>query len=242
MAPLSSTIPSVSSVFNPRYILDGFPPNLDITSRDGIHFHVHAHRLLAASANAFGGLPLQTRHAITLPEPAVVLNIVFHIMYGMSILPHMPPLESTEAALDALIKYGLPISQLAAAPTFPLYDLLRSYAPYYPIEAYAVVAHHRLENLAVVISSHLLAYDVARISDELCVKMGPIYFKRLISLQRSRIEALRNIVLRPPAMHPVTVICNAENQQELTRAWAFANAAMVWNALPSTCLRFLPVC
>ncbi|KAI0656545.1 hypothetical protein C8Q70DRAFT_1108135, partial [Cubamyces menziesii] len=224
---------SVSSVFNPRFTLGGLPPNLEIISKDGIHFHIHTHRLLAASTNAFGGLQLQSRGILTLPETAVSLNIAFHVMYGMSVLPHIPPLESTEAALDVLIKYGLPISQLAATPTLPLFDLLRSYAPYYPIESYALVAHHRLESLAVVISSHLLAYDVSRISDELCVKMGPIYFKRLVNLQQSRIDALRNIVLRPPEMHPVTLICNEENQRELTRAWAFANAEMVWSALPN---------
>ncbi|KAH9894825.1 hypothetical protein C8Q73DRAFT_824947 [Cubamyces lactineus] len=232
---------SVSSIFSPRFTLDGSLPNLGVTSKDGVHFHVHTRRLLAASFNGFGGTLLQPRLFITLPESAAVLNIVFHIIYGMSVLSYSPPLESTEGALDSMIKYGLPTSQLGAAPSLPLYDLLRSYAPHNPIEVYAVVARHRLENLAVAISSHLLAYDITRISDELCIKMGPIYFKRLVSLQQSRINALRSIVLQPPAMHPATMICNAEDQGELTRGWAFANAEIVWNALPSTHLRILRV-
>ncbi|KAI0335435.1 hypothetical protein GY45DRAFT_1240377, partial [Cubamyces sp. BRFM 1775] len=220
-------------VFNPGFVVDGLLPDLEIIAPDGVHFHVHTSRLLAPSSNAFGGRLAHPAHPLYLPESSVVLSVVFHVIYGMSILPHPPPLQSTEAALDALIKYGLSIAQLAAAPSLPLYELVRSYAPYYPIEAYALAAHHRLEHLAVAISAHLLAYDVTRLSDELTVKMGPIYFARLVNLQRSRITALRNIVLRPPSMHPATSTCDAENQRELSRAWAFANAEIVWNVLPS---------
>ncbi|KAH9899899.1 hypothetical protein C8Q73DRAFT_787744 [Cubamyces lactineus] len=223
---------AISSVFNPGFVVDGYLPDLEVISPDGVHFHVHTRRLLASSSNAFGGTLAHPTYPLYLPETSVVLSIVFHVIYGMSVLPHPPPLQSTEAALDALIKYGLSTAQLAA-PTLPLYELVRSYAPYYPIEAYALAAHYHLEDLAVAISAHLLAYDVTRLSDELTVKMGPIYFARLVNLQRGRISALRNIVLRPPAMHPATPTCNADNQRELSRAWAFANAEIVWNVLPN---------
>ena len=228
----SSVHDSISSIFNPGFVVDGLLPDLEIISPDGVHFYVHKRRLLASSSNIFGGQLAQPRHPLYLPESSAILSIIFHAIYGMSILPNPPPLQATEAALDALIKYGLSIAQLAA-PARPLYELVRSYAPYYPIEAYALATHYRLEDLAVTISAHLLAYDVTRLSDELTVKMGPVYFARLVNLQRSRITALRNIVLRPPVMHPATPTCNADNQRELSRAWAFANAEIVWNVLPS---------
>ncbi|KAJ8481781.1 hypothetical protein ONZ51_g5786 [Trametes cubensis] len=197
----SSVHDSISSIFNPGFVVDGLLPDLEIVSPDGVHFYVHTRQLLASSSNIFGASSSMR-------------------------------CTDTEAALDALIKYGLSIAQLAA-PARPLYELVRSYAPYYPIEAYALATHYRLEDLAVTISAHLLAYDVTRLSDELTVKMGPVYFARLVNLQRSRITALRNIVLRPPVMHPATPTCNADNQRELSRAWAFANAEIVWNVLPS---------
>ncbi|KAH9884787.1 hypothetical protein C8Q73DRAFT_349078 [Cubamyces lactineus] len=223
---------STSPTFSPRFIVDGCIPDLEITSADAIHFHVHRERLLAASTNAFGGLLHGPVYVLALPEPATVLNVILNVIYGMSCLPNSPSLGSTEAALDALIKYGVPIAQLAQ-PSYPLYELVRSYAPHYPIEAYAVAAHHRLEELAAAISAHLLAYDLSRITDELTIKMGPIYFSRLANLHRSRMTALRNIVLQPPAVHPTTLMCNEHSQRELCRAWAFANAEIVWNARPS---------
>ncbi|KAI0330920.1 hypothetical protein GY45DRAFT_1336527 [Cubamyces sp. BRFM 1775] len=239
-APQNPHTNSISSIFNPGFIVDGLIPNLEITSADAVHFHVHRDRLFLASTNAFGGLLRDPVFSFAVPEPATVLNIVLNVIYGMSCLPNPPSLESTEAALDALIKYGLPVAQLAK-PSYPLYELIRSYAPYYPIEAYAVAGHYKLEELAVAISAHLLAFDLSRISDELTVKMGPIYFSRLANLHRARMTALRNIVLQPPAMHPITPTCNEEVQRELSRAWAFANAEIVWNALPSKSPRPLPL-
>ncbi|KAJ8489320.1 hypothetical protein ONZ51_g2985 [Trametes cubensis] len=231
-AKLSPHTDAISSVFNPGFIADGLIPNLEITSADDVHFHVHRRRLLLASDNAFGGLLRDPVFSLTVPEPAAVLNIVLNVTYGMFCVSHLPSLESIEAALDAVIKYGLPIAQLAK-PSYPLYELVRSYAPYYPIEAYAIAAHYQLEELAVAISAHLLAFDLSRISDELTVKMGPLYFSRLANLHRGRMTALRNIVLQPPAMHPITPVCNEETQRELSRAWAFASAEIVWNALPN---------
>ncbi|KAI0633796.1 hypothetical protein C8Q77DRAFT_812454 [Trametes polyzona] len=223
--------------FGPNFTYAGTLPDLTLTSSDYFDFHVHTHVLLTASDNAFGGRLEQatTPRRIVLPEPAVVLSIVVYTTYGMSCIHHQPPFEAAAAALDSLIKYGISISQHATPlPTAPLAQLLLYYAPYRPIDAYALAAHHQLEALAVQISSHLLAYDVSRISDDLAVKMGPLYLGRLYNLQRARLAALRNIVLRPPARHPVTPICDEEAQQQLNRVWAFASAEIVWNALPST--------
>ncbi|KAI0324762.1 hypothetical protein GY45DRAFT_333114 [Cubamyces sp. BRFM 1775] len=226
-------IGSTSPIFNANFLADGLFPDLELISSDAAHFYVHSAHLLANSANAFGGLLLQPCHSLALSEAAATVEIVLRVIYGISCTtPSPPPFEAAEAALDALVKYGVPVAQLAA-PTYPLHELLRSYAPHYPIETYALVAHHELEDLARAVSAHLLAYDISRVTDELVIKMGPVYFSRLVKLQRSRMDALRDIILKPPAMHPVTPACSEELQRELSRAWAFASAEMVWNALPS---------
>ncbi|KAI9056403.1 hypothetical protein FKP32DRAFT_1459469 [Trametes sanguinea] len=224
---------AVSSVFNPGFVVDGFLPDLVVTTPKWANFHVHSGRLLLASSNAFGGLLTQPTYSLSLPEPAAVINIVLSLIYGLQCHHNPPPLPVTEAALDALVKYGVPLAPMAV-PHHPLYRLIFSYAPYYPIEAYALAAHHGLEPLAAATSSHLLAYDLSRVSDELAIKMGPVYLSRLVNLHRARLAALRNIVLRPPAPHTPTANCDHDSQRELSRAWAFATAEIVWNALPNT--------
>ncbi|KAI0633795.1 hypothetical protein C8Q77DRAFT_1209730, partial [Trametes polyzona] len=221
----------MSVMFTPAFQIDGILPDLVLLSSDNVTFHTHRQRLLAASNNAFGGLLAQQQASLRVPQSSAVLNVVLHLIYGMSCVHFQPALETTEAAIDALVAYGVTREDLAGSR--PLHQLILSYAPYRPIEAYALAAHHNLEDTAVAVSAHLLAYDVSKLSDELTVKMGSVYFSRLYNLQRARLAALRNIVLRPPATHPLTPICNEEIQRELARAWAFASAEIVWNALPS---------
>ncbi|KAI9060622.1 hypothetical protein FKP32DRAFT_1040011 [Trametes sanguinea] len=232
---------TVSTAFHPTLTFDGAPPDLILVSSDGVHFYVHRLRLITASTNFLGGLlPADYSEDVkpsALPlvhvqQNAEVLNVVLHTMYGISCLHYYPALEVVDAALDALELYGAPVQALAA-PNQPLYHLLLTYAPFRPIDAYAVAAHHSLEDAAVAISSHLLAYDLGRLPDEAAQKMGPIYLKRLFVLHQSRIVALRNILFRPPAPHPPTPGCTPEIQQKLTRAWALAAAQLVWDVLPS---------
>ncbi|KAI0675640.1 hypothetical protein C8Q78DRAFT_1074643 [Trametes maxima] len=225
--------PSTSPTFHSNLVVDNCPPDLTIISVDGVRFHGHRSWILSISSNSFAGLLTESTDNLTLPEHAIVIDIVLHITYGMFYAGQLPPLDATDAALKALMKYGMPIQALSS-PGSPFYQLILSYAPYYPIEAYALAAHHNLEDLAVAISSHLLAYDLTTLSDELATKMGPVYFNRLYNLQRARLAALRNIILHPPASHPPTEDCDEEKQKELGRAWAFASAQIVWNALPST--------
>ncbi|KAI0642065.1 hypothetical protein C8Q79DRAFT_918549, partial [Trametes meyenii] len=218
--------------FHADFLVDNCPPDLVITSVDGVRFHGHRSWILSLSSNDFAGHLTQATDALTLPEHAIVLDIALHVIYGIFYNSQRPPLDSTEAALSALIKYGMPVQSLSTA-AYPLYQLVLSYAPHYPIEVYALAGHHDLEEPAAAISSHLLAYNLTTLSDSLAVKMGPIYFTRLYSLQRARLAALRDIVLRPPAPHPPTADCDEDKQKELGRAWAFASAEIVWNALPS---------
>lgn len=174
---------TTSLMFTPHFQVDGFLPDVVLVSADNVTFHTHSQRLLDASTNAFGDT--LTAYAfprpIALPETSVVLNIVLHIIYGMSCVPYQPPFESTDAALVALIKYGVPAVTLARSQA--LFQLATSYAAHRPIDVYALAAHHGLEDIAIAVSPHLLAYDVSKLSHELTIEMGSVYFSRLCRLQ-----------------------------------------------------------
>ena len=237
---------SISTAFHPALSIDGLTPDFILVSSDGVHFYVHRHRLLSVSMNRMGMLipddvsasPSHFQLGNALPssrlsQTADVINVLLHIMYGISCLQYAPTLEVTEAALDALcLQYGV-LLQAHAAPHLPLYRLLLSYAPFRPLDAYAVAARFVLEDAAVAASSHLLAYDLSRLPDAAAQKMGPLYLKRLFVLHQARLAALRGILFRPPTEHGPAAGCSPEQRQQLTRAWALAVAQLVWDVLPS---------
>ena len=237
---------SISTAFHPSFSVDGNNPDVVLISGDGVQFFVHRQRLLAVSSNAFGGLIKPEPSVVTpVPTPPVapqtiripffshVANVILHTVYGLSCVQYLPTLEAVEAALDALtMVYGVSI-EAYTVPHMPLYELILSFAPFRPLDAYALAARHSLEDLCVTISSHLLAYDLGRISDSAAQKMGPVYLKRLFLLHQSRLAALRSILFKPPPTHRPASGCGEEMQQQLTRAWAFAVAQLVWDVLPS---------
>ncbi|KAI0793659.1 hypothetical protein C8Q74DRAFT_522846 [Fomes fomentarius] len=225
------------SVFGPTFVVAGQFPDLVLTTADQARYHVHHRRLIHASANSWGGLLVTTPHpdhdTLSVPEDSQTTHIVLHTVYGLPCLHLSPTLEVAESALSALIKYGVAISKLAM-PHLPLYQLILAHAPFQPLETYALAAHFGLEPVAAAASSHLLAYHPSKLSDELSVKMGPLYFKRLLDLHETRRAALKAIVMRPPARHADTETCGPESQMRLTSAWAMTAADMAWNALPNT--------
>ena len=200
-----------------------------ITSCDQDTFYVHRRHLSHISTNAFAGLLNSTRFSVTVEESTAVLNVVLHTIYAYDVPDtfHKPSLDTIEAAIDALLKYGITPKPYAAHPR-PLYRLLLSHAPLQPIDAYALAGKHGFEDAAVAISAHLLAYDLSRITDQLSLRMGPVYLRRLVGLHQDRGKALKDIVLRPPDNHPPTVVCGPTSQAALTRAWALATAELAW--------------
>ncbi|KAI0793662.1 hypothetical protein C8Q74DRAFT_1193839, partial [Fomes fomentarius] len=223
--------------FEPAFVVAGQYPDLVLITADQARYHVHRRRLIHASANSWGGLLVTTPHpdhdTLNVAEDSQTTHIVLHTVYGLPCLHLSPTLECAESALSALIKYGVAISKLAM-PCLPLYQLILAHAPLRPLDTYALAAHFGLEPVAAAASSHLLAYDLFTLSDELSVKMGPVYLKRLLDLYETRRAGLKAIVMRPPARHADTATCGPESQMQLTRAWAVAAADMAWNALPNT--------
>lgn len=233
------TMISVSTTFFPGAELDALPTDLIIVSSDSVFFYVHTHKLLAASTNGFNSLlPLKE---LDRPEGAgnifpshidsVVLNVLLHTVYNMSAVHYAPHPEAVIAAVESLEKYGLSV-QTYLAPGSPLSTLFLGTAPQAPIEFYAFAGAYDLNHLAIPISSFLLSYSLASLTDELAVKMGPLYLKRLFFLHLGRVEALKRLLLPPPQAHGPTANCDFTEQKKLTRAWALASAYLAWDVRP----------
>ncbi|KAI0711068.1 hypothetical protein C8T65DRAFT_695507 [Cerioporus squamosus] len=236
-----NTIVSVSTTFHPAAALLPIPPDLILLSSDGVFFYVHTTQVLSMSRNRFGNLvpptPAKTKliddlgPVIALPENATVLNVVLHAMYELSCAHYRPAIDTLVAAVDAMADYGLSPKQ-HIAPSSPLYSLILSQAPMQPIVAYALAAAHDLYDLAVPVSSHLLSFALHSLTDELALRIGPVYMKRLFFLHLGRLDALKRLLLPPPHPHPPTQRCDFTEQKKLTRAWALASAYLAWDARP----------
>lgn len=233
------TMISVSTTFYPGAELDVIPTDLIILSSDSVFFYVHTHRLLAASINGFNSLlplkeqvlPEDAGSFLALPHDSVILNILLHTIYNMSASHYAPTPEAVIAAVDSFERYGLSV-QTYLAPASPFYTLFLGTAPRAPIDFYALSGAYNLQHLAIPISSFLLSYSLASLTDELAVKMGPLYLKRLFFLHLGRVEALKRLLLPPPQSHAPTANCDFTEQKKLTRAWALASAYLAWDVRP----------
>lgn len=230
---------SVSTTFFPGGELDVLPTDLIIISSDSVFFYVHIHKLLAASSNGFNSLlppkeldrPEAEGNILPLDVDSVALNILLHTIYNMSAVHYAPSPQAVIAAVESLGKYGLSV-RTYLAPASPLSTLFLGTAPQAPIEFYALAGAYELSHLAVPISSFLLSYSLASLTDELVVKMGPLYLKRLFFLHLGRVEALKRLLLPPPQPHVPTSNCDFTEQKKLSRAWALASAYLAWDVRP----------
>lgn len=238
----TTTIVSVSTVFFPGAELgQSDPPDLTVHSSDSVCFCVHTMVLLGLSKNSFNSLlppypasPTSdggSQSTINVPEDSHVLNVVLHALYMIPCVQFCPSPDVTSRALHALKRYGISLKPLAVHGTC-LYDLILSRAPLHPIEFYAITAEHGLEDLAVAISSHLMSFNLANLTDEVAIQIGPTYLKRLFFLHLGRNDALKRLVFTPPMLHGPTPLCDFTEQKKLTRAWALAAAYLAWDARP----------
>ncbi|KAF8165397.1 hypothetical protein B0H34DRAFT_689047 [Crassisporium funariophilum] len=233
-----NTMVSVSTTFFPGAQHLAIPPDTILLSSDSVFFYVHSHLLLAASENNFRGLlpasPPSSKDqdpVIPVPDNSTVLNIVLHTVYDMSCAHYSPSFASLVTAVNRLPVYGIrPKTRIA--PSTPLYSILLSHAPLYPLELYAVAASYDLYDLAVSTSSHLLSFPLATLTDEMAEHIGPVYLKRLFFLHFGRSDALKRVLLPPPHPHAPTPFCDFTEQKKLTRAWALASAYLAWDARP----------
>lgn len=252
----------MSTTFYPGANITPAPPDLVFLSSDAVFFYVHSCQLLAISSNRWKGLIPQSIKTPTSPtgsekgkekeqpdvspstdvgpvialaESSTVVNVVLHVVYGMSCLHYSPNASTLLEAVDALARYGVPLAK-HAVPDAPLFDLLLSQAPVAPLEFYALCGHYGMQDLAAPISAYLLSYPLADLTDEAAGRMGALYLKRMVFMHLGRIEALKRLLLPPPQSHPATPECDFIEQKKLTRAWALASAYLAWDARPGAYL------
>ncbi|TFY74958.1 hypothetical protein EWM64_g9055 [Hericium alpestre] len=231
---------SVSTTFFPGADLDLVPADICLLSSDSVFFYVHSHRLLASSSNNFDAIlpsPIpsiqrgEEPKICIVPDDSAVMNILLHTIYNMSAAHYSPPTQSIIGAVESMVKYGIPIKAFIA-PSTPLFLLLSAKAVINPIEIYTLAASLDIPELAEVTSTHLLSYSLPSLTDDMAIKMGPVYLKRLFFLHLGRTEAFKRLLLPPPANHTATAACDVEEQQKLTRAWMLATAYLAWEAKP----------
>lgn len=213
-------------------------PDLILLSSDHVFFYVHSPLLLRVSENSFNSLLPVPNSAesdqdlvVDVPETSAVLNIILHTFYSMSCSHYSPSFPHLSTAVRRLPFYGVrPKSCISLSS--PLYSLLLSHAPLYPLELYALAAAFDIYDLAAATSSHLLSFPLSSLTDEMADAMGPIYLKRLFFLHFGRADALKRVLLPPPHPHAPTSSCDFSDQKKLTRAWALASAYLAWDARP----------
>ncbi|KAI0685020.1 hypothetical protein BC835DRAFT_1421675 [Cytidiella melzeri] len=250
------TVVSVSTTFYPGANIFPTPSDLIFLSSDAVFFYAHARRVVPASENKFDSLiPDDLVAAATRPGPdstdgtsanadkddigpvipvresSEVLNVVLHAIYCMSCVLYNPSVSTLTEAVTAMAKYGVPMHKYLSLSS-PLYQHLLSLSPASPMQVYACAAEHGLHELAVQVSSALLAFPLCNISDEDAARMGPVYLKKMFFQHLGRVDALKRLLLPPPEGHEPKPDCGFQEQKKLTRAWALASAYLAWDARP----------
>jgi hypothetical protein len=162
-------------------------------------------------------------------EHSEVMNLVLLAFYDMDPAGCDPSLDQIGRVLVALPKYGLPLD-VSVTSNSTLYNLMVGLAQSAPLDTFALVCHHNLEELAVGISLLLLSLPLDCVTEEQSVTMGPSYFRRLVSLHVGRRERLKALLQPTPSQHPPTTHCNNEDQQKnMETIWRDTAADLLWN-------------
>jgi hypothetical protein len=161
------------------------------------------------------------------------LQLLLHAIYGLSCAHYAPDFDMLALTLKAFPKYGLQPTPLVDLGT-PLFECLLALAPARPLDVYTLAAGAALDELAVRASAHLLSLSLANVSDAHATAMGALYLKRLFFLHLGRADALKRLLLVPPADHLPTAACGRNERAQLQRAWALASAYLAWESRPGT--------
>jgi hypothetical protein len=230
---------SVSTTFFPGAHIYGSPSDLILVPNDSVYFYVHTHILLSASENGFNSmLPVMPNDngnyiglgpILPVPERSSVLNVVLHAIYDMSCARVFSFVRYTRSGTQRSPNLWCHPKNVITSSN-SLYHVLLTYASSRPLDLFALAAEHDLNDLAIATSAHLLSISLSTISDEMAMRIGPIYLKRLFFMHLGRAEVLRSILLPPPYPHTPTAECGYAQQNNLTRAWTLASAYLAWDA------------
>ncbi|KAK7676496.1 hypothetical protein QCA50_020570 [Cerrena zonata] len=230
---------SMSTAFSAYMNFGDGGPDVVLMSRDAVHFFVRRNRLLNVSNNQFALLlspyidsSFQTaQQPIQLTEDAQTLNIVLHILYGVSFHVYSPSLEILLQAIQTLEKYGVVLST-HLIPGTPLFDDIVLKTPYQPLEVYIVAADHDLFQLAQIASGYLLSISLLSIPRMQISRLNSDYLAMLYNLHIARTLVLQRLISRPPDEHEATFQCGFSAYQAMKSAWSVATSSFILNANP----------
>lgn len=238
--PASTTAPTMELgthlPFQSEFILDDCQPDLALRSSDDAIFWTHRIRLDAVSQNAFDGL-LDTYSkdltgldpVVPLPISSSLLSVVLYTIYDLPFPITLNDLQLSTLldALSVLKTYGIPLDHFIV-PARSLYEAILAETPSNPMEVYITAAENRLEALAVASSAHLLSFDLTTVTDDMAVRMGARYFRRLIALQVGRVDRLKVLLTRLPRAQPDhEESCSFAAHNCLEAGWVLTVASLV---------------
>ncbi|KAG8855710.1 hypothetical protein FRB96_006754 [Tulasnella sp. 330] len=123
-------------------------------------------------------------------------------------------------ALAALDKYQIPIP----GPASDIWTLVLRHAPSYPIQAYALAAHHDMESICIETSRYTCAVSLETITEADALTMGSMFLRKLFFLHLGRCEALKRVTEAPPKPHREVRNCREDAHASIVRAWALVVA------------------
>lgn len=232
-------------MLSPVSISPNFPPDshnphtILFLSNDSVLFHIHTNIIRQVSDLAFQSILAQPNVLIhghsgdikRVPEDSEGLDIILHALYRIPYSDQAPQFQTLMDAISTMRRYGIEPS-LHLTPSNPFYVSLLGFAPLAPLELYALAAQFDIYPLAAAASSHLLSRPLTSISDDMAMKIGAVYLKRLMALHLERMDSLKEILIFPPVSYQPTETCNIIDQRKLTSAWAMTAANFAWNARP----------
>lgn len=185
---------------------------------DAILFYVDSAKIPHGAFASLIGSTSDDVVRVEVPESSAVLDVILHALYDVAFPSDGPSLDLMDKSIDRMPVHGIkPPACIVSGCA--VYRLLLTLAPSHPFRVYALAAFHELHDLAVDVSQYTLPLPLADVDDDRAVRMGAIYYKRLIALHFNRKQMLRDLVLFSPSSHPRTQTCGSNEYITMSRAW-----------------------
>lgn len=185
---------------------------------DAILFYVDSAKIPHGAFASVLQTPLGDVATIEIAESSAILEVILHALYDAAFPPESPSLDLLDESIDRMPTHGIkpPVTIVSGCA---VWRLLVALAPDDPFRVYALAAFHKIHDLAVEVSAYTLPRPLADVDDDKAVRMGAVYYKRLIALHFNRKQMLRDLVLFSPSAHPRTKTCGNNGYITLSRAW-----------------------
>ncbi|KAG8965180.1 hypothetical protein FRC00_009873 [Tulasnella sp. 408] len=207
-------------------------PDLIIQSEDMIFFYAHSHIIKFQLENCWG--PSHSPSLLVLSEPASVLNLCLHVVYGLTFTRYHASLDLISRAVAFLMKRGLDLVATSGVITEALLECTEHT---HPFEVYRFAAHYGLVNAAIKVSECTLAHDIAILTAEQSLNMGSVFLHAIVKLHTSRNAAFRQIFSRDLVPHEG----DCADSKPVSRAWSLATAYILakpnWPGIKEDALR-----